>query len=403
MVPATKPKSNFHLPSELSKAFELYRKEEFVLAKEAYEYILSIEPGNDAAKVGLKLCKQQLKPKTFNWKPLLLALIVAGFVLGIALYLTGSDPAVPSTQLPETAVANEEQSAWSTAKSKGTRESYLRYAKDYPNGHYAEQAKASILALQDKEADEQTKAAKAPQDFDPEYKMIFVESGTYYMGCTKEQGEKCSTKKMLAHQVTLDDFYIAQFELTQDQWFELMGTQPSSFDCKNCPVEKVSFADVQQFINKLNKQTGLEYRLPTEAEWEYAARGGKKAKSTVYAGGNKLFQVGNFCDSRCTLPWKDSSYDDDAGTSNVVGHYAPNELGLYDMSGNVWEWCSDWYAPYEAAHAINPSGPETGTDRVLRGGSWNSVARYCQVSGRFKHKPDSRHSYLGFRLAHSAR
>jgi formylglycine-generating enzyme required for sulfatase activity len=168
-----------------------------------------------------------------------------------------------------------------------------------------------------------------------------------------------------------------------------MGSNPSSFNgCGSCPVEQVSWNDVQDFIVKLNHMTGGNYRLPTEAEWEYAARGGSRSRGHKYSGSDNLGSVG----------WYYSNSDK---KTHPVGKKTANELGLYDMSGNVWEWCSDWYDKdyYSSSPVRNPKGPGGGSGRVRRGGCWSYDARYCRVSSRNYNSPDDRYGNLGFRLA----
>jgi len=218
------------------------------------------------------------------------------------------------------------------------------------------------------------------------FEMVFVKAGTFTMGCTSEQGNDCYDREKPAHQVTLSDFYIGKYEVTQKQWTAMMGSNPSNFkNCDNCPVEGVSWNDVQEFIKKLNRKTGKNYRLPTEAEWEYAARGGNQSKGYKYSGSNKLGDVG----------W----YDNNSGSkTHPVGQKSANELGIYDMSGNVYEWCSDRYGSYSSSSQRNPQGASSGSIRVLRGGSWFSSAEYCRLSVRNYNIPDYRINGNGFRL-----
>ncbi|MFZ2901020.1 MAG: SUMF1/EgtB/PvdO family nonheme iron enzyme [Saprospiraceae bacterium] len=217
-------------------------------------------------------------------------------------------------------------------------------------------------------------------------KMVFVQGGTFWMGCTDEQGSDCVIDEMPKHQVTLKGFWIGKYEVTQAEWRAVMGENPSDNEgCDQCPVENVSWNDVQKFIKELNRQTGKNYRLPTEAEWEYAARGGQKSAKTKYAGSNTIGDVA----------W----YDGNAGSkTHPVGQKKPNELGLYDMSGNVWEWCSDWYGDYPSDAQTNPTGPVRGSYRVGRGGGWDGSPRYCRVADRNDWGPGYRDSGLGFRL-----
>ncbi len=215
--------------------------------------------------------------------------------------------------------------------------------------------------------------------------MVFVEGGTFQMGATSEQGSDADSDEKPVHSVTVTDFYIGKYEVTQAQWKAVMGNNPSRFQGDNLPVENVSWNDIQEFIKKLNRLTGKKYRLPTEAEWEYAARGGKKSKGYKYAGSNSIGEVA----------W----YDSNSGyETHPVGQKQPNELGLYDMSGNVWEWCQDWYGNYNSSSQTNPSGPASGSYRVLHGGSWSYYARNCRVSNRDSNSPSSRRHNYGFRL-----
>lgn len=219
---------------------------------------------------------------------------------------------------------------------------------------------------------------------------IFVTGGTFNMG--DEKGDLHAASRPV-HQVTVADFYIGKTPITQKQWRDIMGSNPSHFkNCDDCPVENVGWNDAQTFIDKLNTKTGIKFRLPTEAEWEYAARGGHKTKvSHLYSGSNNLEEVG----------WHDKN---SSGKTHPVATKRPNELGLYDMSGNVWEWCNDWYGEkyYDECKkkgvVENPSGPKTGSYRVLRGGSWRFNAQYCRSAIRYRYDPGYRNNDFGFRL-----
>ena len=214
--------------------------------------------------------------------------------------------------------------------------------------------------------------------------MVYVEDGTFTMGCTSEQSN-CNSDET-PHQVTLSSYYIGKYEVTQAQWIEIMGDNPSTFKGDNFPVENVSWEDIQEFITKLKEKTGRTYRLPTEAEWEYAARGGNKSQGYLYSGSNNLNDVGWYDDN--------NSYN----RTHPVGEKQANELGIYDMSGNVYEWCSDWYGSYSSSSQTNPTGPSGGSSRVFRGGGWGHNADNCRVAIRYLNKPDSRNNYSGFRL-----
>jgi formylglycine-generating enzyme required for sulfatase activity len=228
----------------------------------------------------------------------------------------------------------------------------------------------------------------APQPAFAEPEMVYIEGGTFTMGCTAEQGSDCYDNEKPAHSVTLSSFYIGKYEVTQAQWKAVMGNNPSYFKGDNLPVEQVSWDDAQAFIRKLNQKTGKDYRLPTEAEWEYAARGGKQSHGYKYCGGNTPDNVAWYCDN------SDSK-------TRPVGTKQANELGIYDMSGNVWEWCSDWYAAYSSNAQTNPQGAASGSNRVHCGGSWYAYAGRCRVSSRGLHAPGYRSDGLGFRLARS--
>jgi formylglycine-generating enzyme required for sulfatase activity/predicted Ser/Thr protein kinase len=221
--------------------------------------------------------------------------------------------------------------------------------------------------------------------------MVFVQGGSFTMGCTSEQGRDCDDDEKPAHQVTVSSFWIGKYEVTQKEWEAVMGSNPSRFqNCPDCPVENVTWNDVQDFIRKLNYLTGGNYRMPTEAEWEFAARGGIRSSGTKYSGSDVI--------NSNRAVW----YDGNSGSrTHRVGQKQANELGLYDMSGNVWEWCSDWYGEdlYINSPGTNPRGPSAGDYRVLRGGSWSSNALLCRVSYRNNDHPGTHsNNTRGFRL-----
>ena len=218
--------------------------------------------------------------------------------------------------------------------------------------------------------------------------MIKVEGGTFTMGATAEQGNDAYDNEYPAHQVTLSSYAIGKTEVTQALWKTVMGNNPSyNYETWGSygPVENVSWEDCQEFIQKLNQLTGQNFRLPTEAEWEFAARGGKQSKGYKYVGSNSIDEVA----------WYDgNSYRE----THSVGTKRPNELGIYDMAGNVWEWCQDWFDSYSSSAQNNPQGPSVGSGRVCRGGSWLSIARTCRVSRRENYYPYYKLNFLGFRL-----
>ena len=216
--------------------------------------------------------------------------------------------------------------------------------------------------------------------------MVDVSGGTFTMGATSEQGEDALDDEYPTHRVTLSSFSIGRYEVTQEEWKAVMGSNPSEFKGAKRPVENVSWDDCQKFIRKLNEMTGKNFRLPTEAEWEFAARGGNHSRGYKYAGGNSIGSVA----------W----YDENSGEqTHNVGTKSPNELGLYDMAGNVWEWCRDWYGDYSLSSQSNPKGPSSDSFRVIRGGSWTGVDGSCRVTYRDCLTPDFSGYSLGFRLA----
>ncbi|MEO6038768.1 MAG: SUMF1/EgtB/PvdO family nonheme iron enzyme, partial [Saprospiraceae bacterium] len=275
--------------------------------------------------------------------------------------------------------------AWQVAEEKNSVAGYQKYLTDFPSGRHTAEAQGK------------TKAPDMPDDG-----LVLVRGGTFMMGCTSEQ-QDCSDSEKPAHIVTLNDFYIGRYEVNQKLWKQVMGTNPSKFtNCDDCPVEQVSWEDVQGFLQKLNAQSpGHTYRLPTEAEWEYAARGGGKA---VLFGNGKN-----------TSDPSEINFDASAGDRkpySVAGNYrhktvpvgslnSPNALGLHDMSGNVLEWCSDWYDAnyYKNSPSSNPIGPSSGSLRVRRSGSWLNFPQDCRVACRNRLSPGIRYYTVGFRLA----
>ena len=215
------------------------------------------------------------------------------------------------------------------------------------------------------------------------FKMVRVEGGTFQMGSNDG-----SSDEKPVHEVTLSSFSIGATEVTQELWEAVMGSNSSNFKGSKRPVENVSWDDCQTFISKLNQLTGKKFRLPTEAEWEYAARGGNKSKGYTYSGSNTLDDVA----------WHKGN---SGSTTHDVATKSPNELGIYDMTGNVYEWCQDWYESsyYSSSPSSNPTGPSSGSYRVRRGGSWDDRARICRVSRRDLYFPDFRDDGYGLRLA----
>ena len=226
------------------------------------------------------------------------------------------------------------------------------------------------------------------------FNMVFVDGGTYNMGCTSEQGGECEDDELPVHKVTVSSFWMGETEVTQALWKSVMGEEPSwgllpDYGVgASYPVYRITWHDCQNFIERLNDMTGLTFRLPTEAEWEFAARGGNLSKHYKYSGSNNIDEVA------CYI-----------GNSNdrihPVKKKKPNELGLYDMSGNVWEWCAEWYEEeyYSVSPSNNPTGPSyTCTHCVHRGGSWNYDPFYSRITNRGCTWHDEGYYNLGFRL-----
>lgn len=232
------------------------------------------------------------------------------------------------------------------------------------------------------------KKAKVPKPeliVEFEWSMVVISGGEFKMGCTSDQIRDCEADERPIRNVSVADFKLSKFEVTQELWEAVMDTNVSAHpNCAKCPVENIRYGDVQVFISKLNTFTGKNYRLPTEAEWEYAARGGNKAETMVPA--------------LSDMAW----YGVNSGNeTHEVGQLKPNALGLYDMLGNVWEYCADWYDPayYSGQQLSNPKGPSSGAEYVIRGGSYFSSANECRVANRNSVFPIMSHKSYGFRLA----
>ena len=311
--------------------------------------------------------------------------------------------------------------AWEFAEEADTEAAYRRYLNKYPRGLHAPAAQAKLNAFEKKRADAEARRAKEEaerqkrrqeeaqrakeeaerkkrQQEEAEKKrkeeeakkadpfhdlMVLIKGGAFDMG-----DNRGNSNEKPVHRVVLNDFQLCKYPVTQAQWKQIMGDNPSSFKGDDLPVESVSWNDAQEFIEKLNEMTGQKYRLPTEAEWEYAARGGNQSKGFVYAGSNDIDEVA----------WH---YGNSGNKTHPVGQKKPNELGLFDMSGNVWEWCRDWYAGdyYAKSPEKNPAGPDSGSYRVIRGGSWSIDADGCRVANRDFLGPVNRIVLVGFRPA----
>ncbi len=216
--------------------------------------------------------------------------------------------------------------------------------------------------------------------------MVPLNGGSFLMGATSEQSAGAGDDEWPVHNVTLSSFRIGRCEVTQEEWQAVMGNNPSRFRGARRPVDNVSWRDCQTFIKKLNDLSGKHFRLPTEAEWEFAARGGNNSRGYTYSGSNSVGSVA----------W----YSATSGSrTHEVGSKSPNELGLYDMTGNLWEWCSDWYGSYDSDGQVDPTGPYSSSTRAIRGGGWNGGPDNCRVANRDGRAPGYRSDRLGLRLA----
>lgn len=223
------------------------------------------------------------------------------------------------------------------------------------------------------------------------FDMSFVQGGSFWMGAQSSNSSSANYDPLAfieespVHKVTVSDFYLCKFEVTQAQWLAAMGNNPSQNIDINSPVEMVTWEDTQEFIDNLNQLTGKKYRLPTEAEWEYAARGGIYNSGNIFSGNNILNSYGWY-------------YSNSESIIHNIGKKLPNELGIYDMSGNVREWCCDWYGAYTMVEETNPIGSEIGMLKTNRGGGWASPSDNCRNSYRQADTPDTKAKDLGFRL-----
>ncbi len=229
-------------------------------------------------------------------------------------------------------------------------------------------------------------------------KLVYVAPGTFQMGYygfwTRFSGYGYNGGAKPVHRVTISKgYWIGKYEVTQSEYQSITGTNPSYFKGSDKPVEKVSWNDAVKFCEKLTARerragrlaSGREYRLPTEAEWEFAARGGTKSRGYKYSGSDNIDSVA----------W----YTSNSGSrTHEVGTKSANELGIHDMSGNVWEWCRDWYGKYSSTGVTDPTGASSGSNRVIRGGGWDDIARGCRSAFRYWFRPSDRNNGLGFRL-----
>jgi formylglycine-generating enzyme required for sulfatase activity len=225
--------------------------------------------------------------------------------------------------------------------------------------------------------------------------FVLVPAGTFMMG--SPTSEKSRRDDETQHRVTISkDFYLGKYEVTQEEYEKVMEKNPSYFkNCPRCPVEQVSWGDAQEFIKKLNAKGEGTYRLPTEAEWEYAARAGTTTPFGVGDGNNLSSSQANFDGN---YPYGNGAKGKYLGKTAAVGSYSANSWGLYDMHGNVWEWCADWDGEYSSSAQTDPAGPSSGSGRVIRGGSWSSIGMYLRSAFRNRNTPSNGYNHIGFRV-----
>ncbi|NUO01167.1 MAG: SUMF1/EgtB/PvdO family nonheme iron enzyme [Saprospiraceae bacterium] len=304
-----------------------------------------------------------------------------------------------------------DDTAWEFATDNGSEMAIKKYLEKYPNGLHVLDAQQKIAGFEEERQEAARKRreqeAAERRRIDPFYDlMIPIKGGTFDMGDTFGDG---INREQPVHKVTLSDYWLCKYPVTQGLWKAIMGknNNPSSFKGDDTlPIETVSWDDAQEFIQALNKKTGGQYRLPTEAEWEYAAReGGKKIR---FGNGKDIAnpsEMNFYAKEDHKQPY--SIVGEYQAKTTPVNQFKPNALGLYDMAGNVWDWCTDWFAEdyYQQCAAqgmvSNPQGPDTGTYRVLRGGSWSGDPQYCRAAWRARSAPPFRARVVGFRVASS--
>ena len=358
---------------------------------------------NDEEKPIHPIDNAEPEPPRRKWLPWVIGVAVAA-VAFVAVMLLRPEPQEPIdvpgdlvevvTQAADTVSAAEQPMQPVAQQPQPQRPSQQQQQQQQPQKPQLQQPAVAQTQqpqkppVQQPEPEPTTIEPVQPQHNLPEIEMVYVAGGTFTMGATSEQGSGAENDEKPAHSVTLSGYYIGKYEVTQKLWKAVMGNNPSNFKGDNLPVECVNWNDVQEFLRKLNAMTGKNYRLPTEAEWEYAARGGNRSRGYKYSGGNRI--------DIDDVAW----YNGNSGSrTHAVGTKSPNELGIYDMSGNVYEWCQDWYGSYSSSSQRNPKGPNSGSSRVLRGGCWCHPVGYSRVSSRNFNYPNGGYYEFGFRLA----
>jgi formylglycine-generating enzyme required for sulfatase activity len=348
---------------------EAFNKKEYQTAIDKWRLALkcSDKPNTQELNKKIETAEAALKPKASPTKP-------------------SNSPKSAKANTATSATNQSDMASWDMAKRLNTVEAYETYLDKYPQGIFVQSARQKIQNMPSAPAPAPQKPTYTEGSKIVEPEMIFVEGSTYNMG-----NDKYYADEKPVHKVKVNSFSISKFEITQAQWKSVMTKLPVGFDdasCDNCPINFVSWTDAQEFIQKLNQLTGKKYRLPTEAQWEFAAKGGKKNTASFdYAGNNNLDKVA----------WHTNNSDTKL---NEVGKKIANELGIYDMSGNVREWCRDIYDEnyYQSSTSDNPQGPTTGSMRVFRGGSYTDDKEYLRVSIRVREQADFRDKFTGFRV-----
>ncbi len=304
-----------------------------------------------------------------------------------------STDTVDSQEHLTTSTYNPEEEMWALIKDSSNIDDIRLFLESFPGGNLATVARLRIKQLGREEVESETSRIPVTSDLqygvdsEVDIELVYVKGGCYKMGDTFGDG---FSNESLVHKVCVDSFFIGKYEVTHLQWENVMGWNPSKFkNCDNCPVENVSWNDIQEFINKLNQKTGKSYRLPTEAEWEYAARsGGEREKWSGVSSESSLSQYAWY---------KDNSRKN----THPIGKKSPNGVGIYDMTGNVCEWCQDIYGAdsYKKHQLDNPIYLDRGSYRVVRGGSWFCKPKRMRTSSRDRHNQNHKSGDLGFRIA----
>ncbi len=397
------------------KKWELCQKLDNISAYQSY---LQFYPqGKYASKAERRLEKLQKSPTPYKTPPINQTQLLGGAALLLILLMLfvwqpwkGSAEASEEYYSTDTLTNSTQEKSIPEEIAKDKEEKKKKPTEEIAKDKEDEKKKSTEKIAKDKEDEKKKSAEKIAKDKEEEKpqkpssvlpavivalerNMVQIRGGTFMMGSPTSEPDRNSDETQ--HQVTLSDFKIGKYEVTQAQWVAVMGSNPSNFKgCDKCPVESVSWKDIEIFLQKLNTMTGKQYRLPTEAEWEYACRAG--TTTPFHTGDNLTTNQANY---HGDYPYNGNSKGQNRQKTTPVGSFAPNAWGLYDMHGNVWEWCSDLYGDYPNGALTNPKGPERGSLRMLRGGSWGGRAQDSRSAIRNPYTPTLQLNYIGFRLA----